>query len=223
MTSISPKAAGLAIGFALLAGLVVSSGPTTLAQSSNSIAGQAYGASVQTPTASMAPSPIATLNPASGMADAAAASVGVPGVLTADSLGSISTGVVGENAATSQSSSTLQNVNILGGVITAKLVSGLASSASNGISAVSNATGSGFAGLLVNGIAVGDSPAPNQQIALPGVGTVTLNEQTPRGNGQTTSGLTVNMIHVRLTDLLTGAQTGEIIVGNAQSDAAFVR
>jgi hypothetical protein len=75
----------------------------------------------------------------------------------------------------------------------------------------------------VNGIAVGDSPAPNQQIALPGVGTVTLNEQTPRGNGQTTSGLTVNMIHVRLTDLLTGAQTGEIIVGNAQSDAAFVR
>ena len=86
-----------------------------------------------------------------------------------------------------------------------------------------NGAGSGFAGLLVNGIAVGDSPPPNQQIALPGIGTVTVNEQTPRGNGQTTSGLTVNMIHVRLIDFLTGAPTGEIVVGSAQSDAAFVR
>jgi hypothetical protein len=222
MTSVSAKAAGLAVASAVLVGLLHSS-RSTLAQSSNSVAGQAYGVFVQTPAASLAQSPLATLDPVTGIADAAAASVSTPGVLTAESLGSITTGVVGENAATAQSSSTLQNVSILGGAITAKLVSGLASSASNGITATSNGTGSGFAGLLVNGIAVGDSPAPNEQIALPGVGTVTLNEQTPRGNGQTTSGLTVNMIHVRLINLLTGATTGEIIVGSAQSDAAFVR
>jgi hypothetical protein len=31
------------------------------------------------------------------------------------------------------------------------------------------------------------------------------------------------MIHVTLTDKLTGAKTGEIIVGSARSDAAFNR
>jgi hypothetical protein len=31
------------------------------------------------------------------------------------------------------------------------------------------------------------------------------------------SGITVNMIHVVLVDALTGAQTGEIVVGSASS------
>src|SRR5207237_313682 len=156
--------------------------------------------------------------------DAAAAAVNVASVLAAESLSSVTTGVVGENAASAQSGSTLQNVNILGGLITAQLVSGQSSSASNGSSASSDANGSTFAGLLVGSVAIADGvPAPNSQIALPGVGTVTLNEQIPRGDGQTTSGLTVNMIHVRLKDVLTGAQTGEIIVGAADSDAAFGR
>jgi hypothetical protein len=169
-------------------------------------------------------SPLATLDPATGMADAAAASISAIGALAAESLASITTGVIGENAASAQSSSTLQNVNILNGLITAKAVRGLASSASNGSTATSNAAGSGFVGLVVNGIALLDgAPAPNSQIALPGVGTVTLNEQIPRGDGRTTSGLTVNMIHVRLKDALTGVQTGEIIVGAAGSDAAFVK
>jgi hypothetical protein len=158
------------------------------------------------------------------MGDAAAAAVNVAGVLAAESLGSVTTGVVGENAASAQSGSTLQNVNILGGLITAQLVSGQSSSASNGSTASSNADGSTFAGLLVGGVAIADgAPAPNSQMALPGVGTVTLNEQISRGDGRITSGLTVNMIHVRLKNALTGAQTGEIIVGAADSDAAFVK
>jgi hypothetical protein len=48
----------------------------------------------------------------------------VPGVLAAEWLGSITTGTVSENAATAQSSSTLQNVSILGRAITAKLKCG---------------------------------------------------------------------------------------------------
>jgi len=31
------------------------------------------------------------------------------------------------------------------------------------------------------------------------------------------------MIHVTLNDALTGAKTGEIIVGSARSDAVFIR
>lgn len=223
MTSISVKAASVAAGVVVLAFLVLPSRDTTLAQSSNSVGGQAYGAFVQTSLGSLAESPVATLDPTAGIADASAASIGVPGVVAATSLGSITTGVVGENAASAQSSSTLQTVNILDGLITADAVAGLASSASNGVAATSNGAGSQFVNLLVNGIAVGDSPEPNRQIALPGVGTVTLNEQTVRGDGQTASGLTVNMIHVTLTNALTGAKTGEIIVGSARSDAAFIR
>ena len=142
MTCVSAKATGLAVSAALLSGLVLNISRSTLAQSSNSVGGQAYGVFVQTPTASIAQSPLATLNPVSGIADAAAAAVSVPGVLTAESLGTITTGVVGENAATAQSGSTLENVNILGGVITAELVSGQASSASNGSTATSNGAAS---------------------------------------------------------------------------------
>jgi hypothetical protein len=222
MTSISAKAVGRAIAVVLFAALTVNM-PASRAQASNSANGGAYGAFVQTPAASLARTPFATLDP-TGMGDAAAAAVNVAGVLAAQSLGSVTTGVVGENAASAQSGSTLQNVNMLGGLITAQLVSGQSSSASNGSIARSDANGSTLAGLVISGVAVADgTPAPNSQIALPGVGTVTLNEQISRGNGQTASGLTVNMIHVRLKNALTGAQTGEIIVGAADSDAAFVR
>jgi hypothetical protein len=221
MTSISAKV-GRASAAVLLGALTVNM-PASRAQSSNGAGGHAYGVFVQTPAASLARSPLATLDP-SGMGDAAAAAVNLAGVLAAESLNSVTTGVVGENAASAQSGSTLQNVNILAGLITAQLVSGQSSSASNGSTASSNAAGSTLAGLVVSGMAIADgTPAPNSQIALPGVGSVTLNEQIPRGDGRTASGLTVNMIHVRLKNVLTGAQTGEIIVGAADSDAAFVK
>jgi hypothetical protein len=222
MTPISAKVVGRATAAVLLGALTLNM-PASRAQVSNSVSGDAFGAFVQTATASLARSPLATLDP-TGMGDAVAAAVNVAGVLAAESLNSVTTGVVGENAASAQSGSTLQNVNILAGLITAQLLSGQSSSASNGSAASSNAAGSTVAGLLVGGMAIADgTPAPNSQIALPGVGTVTLNEQIPRGNGRTTSGLTVNMIHVRLKDALTGAQTGDIIVGAAESDAAFAR
>src|SRR3989454_8239447 len=69
--------------------------------------------------------------------------------------------------------------------------------------------------------------APNTNISLPGVGYVVLNEQIPSGDGVTSSGLTVNMIHVYLQSLIGGGctplgclpgtltNTGEIIVGSA--------
>jgi len=75
----------------------------------------------------------------------------------------------------------------------------------------SNAEGSSLANLVVNGTQVSD-PEPNMRLDLPGVGYVVLNEQIA-----TAGGMTVNMIHVVLLDALTGAQTGEIIVGSASS------
>jgi len=77
--------------------------------------------------------------------------------------------------------------------------------------------------------------APNTNIGLPGVGYVVLNEQIPSGDGVTSTGLTVNMIHVYLQNLVGGIlnpltgqiiggslqTTGEIIVGSATSNATM--
>jgi hypothetical protein len=98
--------------------------------------------------------------------------------------------------------------------------------------AFSDAAGSTFTNLAIAGVGSlsGDSPvAPNTNISLPGVGYVVLNEQIPSGDGVTSSGLTVNMIHVYLQSLIGGGctplgclpgtltNTGEIIVGSATS------
>jgi hypothetical protein len=194
------------------------------AQASRAVSGEAYGAFVHTPTATLAKSPLAVLDPTSGMVGSEAASLSAPGVLTAESVSAIASGVVGENAATSQSSSTLQNVNILNGLITAKAVVGMASSAVTRTAADSNAAGSTLAGLTINGVPFVDgAPAPNTRIALPGVGAVILNEQIASGNGLTTTGLTVNMIHVLLEDAVTGAHIGDVIVASGTSKTAFGR
>ena len=113
--------------------------------------------------------------------------------------------------------STLENVSLLSGLITADGVTALASSALSDGAASSNAEGSLLDNLVVNGTSISSDVAPNTRVDLPGVGYVVLNEQIPSGDGVTSSGLTVNMIHVVLLNALTGAQTGEIIVGSASS------
>jgi hypothetical protein len=78
----------------------------------------------------------------------------------------------------------------------------------------SDAAGSGFSNLVVNGVGM-SAPAPNTSVALPGVGYAVLNEQIA-----TAGGLQVNMIRVVLQQptLLGGYQTlGSIIIGSASS------
>lgn len=193
-------------------------------QMTRSVNGQAFGASVATPTASLAASPLATLPAGGGMGDAELASVDVLDALKANGLSSVATGVIGENASSAQSVAALADVNVLNGLITAKAVLAMASSASNGVRATSTDAGSTIVDLVVNGVAMGvTTPAPNTEIALPGVGAVILNEQTAAGDSITDSGLRVTMIHVVLKDALTGTKTGDIVVGAADSYAKFVR
>ncbi len=187
------------------------------------VSGDAYGVYVRAPGVSQGQTPRVVLDPAEGLVTDELASLAVGNLLTAKTLDVGSSGVVGENAASSQSRSTAQEVNLLGGVIKAQTVVAMANSASNGVTAASNGDGSTLVGLIVNGVPVAGTVAPNTRIPLPGVGVVTLNEQLPSGNGVTTSGLQLNMIHVLLQDALTGITTGEIIVGSATSAADFSR
>jgi len=216
-------ALGLVVG--LTAGFAV-------AGVAQSVAGQAYGSYVNTPLASSGQSPLAVLPAVSGTdgaeADAEGSTQNIANTLSSDFLNSITSGEIGTAEAGAQSTASAASVNILNGLITAdELVANVASSAGQD-GAFSSADGSTFTNLVIAGVGSlsGDQTvAPNTNIPLPGVGYVVLNEQIPSGDGVTSSGLTVNMIHVfQQTPILgllgevLGYQTvGEIIVGSASS------
>jgi hypothetical protein len=175
---------------------------------------RAFGLAVTTPTANVT-SPLAELPGDGTMASDNASNVSVNGLAGADNLYAMATG--GDGSA--ESSSTLENITLLNGLITANGVVALASSWLSDLNAGSNAAGSQLDNLVVNGVSYSSDVAPNTRVSLPGVGYVVLNEQQRSGDGVTSSGITVNMIHVVLTDVL-GTKTGDIIVGSAASQVA---
>ena len=159
---------------------------------------------------------------AGGMADSELASVAVPSTLSADGLASITTGHLDQTLVSTTTTAQAANVSVLSGLITAEAVLAVATSYANGITATSESNGSALVGLVINGVNYADAPpAPNTQVSLPGVGYVVLNEQILVGDGARNTGLTVNMIHVYLTDPATGAPTGDIVVGMAKSAASL--
>ncbi len=196
--------------------LVVAMTGTAAAQDSAS--GAAFGGAANAAGAAVGPTPLATLPADGGMTAAEAASLSVPNVLATDALRAITAGAIGGV----QSLTTVQNVNILNGLVTARLAVPIASSTADGIPASSDATGSALIGLVVNGVPLGDGPfAPNTAVDIPGVGTLIVNEQRAGGDGLNSSSLTVNMLHLVLTDPVTGAKTGDIVVGSASSGVSM--
>jgi len=212
--------------FGLVVGLTAGFATTSVAQS---VSGQAYGAYVNTPLGAVSPSPLAVLPFISlsgvdgDVATAQADALNVGGALSSTFLNSTTSGAIGTTAASAQSTASVANVNILGGLITAKEVVATVASSRTAGGAGSTANGTTFANLTVAGtpVTTGDAPvAPNTQMSLPGVGYVVLNEQIRTGDGMTSSGITVNMIHVYLQNQALGGTptpNGEIIVGFASS------
>lgn len=197
-------------------GLVLGSAAKAEAQWGKRVGGEAFGTYVNAGGVT-AQSPLAVLADTGGMAVGEVESFDVGNTVTSRWLMSITTGAVDNRVASSQSTSEVENVNLLGGLVTADIVTAVASSYVSGTRAGSNSAGSGFVNLVVNGVPVTTDVAPNTTVSLPGVGYAVLNEQVPSGDGVTSAGITVNMIHVVLQDALTGFKTGEIIVGSASS------
>src|SRR3989442_6750337 len=104
----------------LVVGLTVGFAAAGVAQS---VAGQAYGSYVNTPTASSGQSPLAVLPAVSGTdgaeADAQGSTQNVPGTLSSYFLNSMTSGEIGTAEAGAQSTATAANINILSGLITA--------------------------------------------------------------------------------------------------------
>jgi len=205
-----------------LLGLVL---PMTVLASSAQ--GQAYGIAVKTNTVNQKLTSV-VLPAGEGTASNQDQSASVPGFVTAQDLFAIVSGDPdATDGSTAVSSATLGAVNLLNGLITADGVVAMASSSGDDAGVNSNAAGSSLANLVIGGSEVSD-PAPNTRMNLPGVGYVLLNEQLPSGDGVTTSGMTVNMIHVVLQQPIlgllgqvTGYRTvGDIVVGSAKSSVS---
>jgi hypothetical protein len=213
-----------------LAALAAVSGPALFAAGAGAqtVGGKAFGSYVNANGLTVQ-SPVATLPSTGGMDVGGAESFGVASTIDAKWLKAVTTGAVDDPASSSQSTSELENVNILGGLITADIVTAVASSYRNAGGAASEAEGSSFVNLVVGGVAMDTDVAPNTRVDLPGTGYAILNEQTVTGDGVSSSGITVNMIHVVLQTLSGGGctplgclpgtltTTGEIIVGSASS------
>ncbi len=201
----------------LLATLAALSAVTPFAEpaAAQRVGGKAFGSYVNA-NGVTAQSPVAALSDTGGYAVGETRTFDVPSTVAAQWLTAVTTGDVSRTVSSSQSTSELENVSVLGGVITSGVVTAIASSYVNASGAASNAAGSGFTNLAVNGVPVTTEVAPNTRVDLPGTGYAILNEQIRTGDGVTTSGITVTMIHVVLTNLL-GAKTGEVVVGSATS------
>jgi len=184
-----------------------------------SVTGKAYGTYVSL-AGVVSQSPVATLPVTGGMATGQADVFGVPGSVDARWLNAVTTGDVDLKKTGAQSTSEVENVSVAAGAITADIVTAVSTSYLGQFTGGTDVSGSGFTNLVVNGVPVTTDVAPNTRVDLPGVGFAILNEQISTGNGLTSWGVTVNMIHVVLQDALTGLQTGEIVIGSATSSVA---
>ncbi len=183
------------------------------------VTGKAFGTYVNAAGVT-SQSPVATLPSSGGMATGQADAFGVAGAVDASWLNAVTTGAVDDKKSGAQSTSELEQVSAAGGAITADVVTAVATAYFGQFTGGSDATGTGFTNLVVNGVPVTEDVAPNTWVDLPGVGYAILNEQISTGNGLTSWGMTVNMIHVVLQDALLGLTTGEIIIGSASSSVA---
>jgi hypothetical protein len=206
------------IAGAILAGAALASSTAAYADFKTTVyQASGYGAEVKVGN-SISAGPVANAllpncTPLVGSYTASAASINLPGLVSTGTVSSVASSTLD----TSMGSSTVENISLLGGVITADAITAVSSSSEIGGVYSFSSEGSTFTNLKILGglISVPLNPAPNTVIKIPLVGSVTLNEQETFLSS-TKASLTVNMIHVRIT-LGTNAGT-QIIISQGFSD-----
>src|SRR5437899_5513303 len=143
-----------------------------------------------------------------------------------------SAGTILASSSDSSSFAKAQNVCVLpvsgSCTVLASAIISQANSSSGGGKSSSDAKGTSLLGLSVGGMSVSDNPPPNTTILVPGIGSVTLNEQTCDGGGAppcagtTSSGIRVRAIHVIVDNpnALGVPQGADVIVGEAHADSS---
>ena len=152
------------------------------------------------------------LAPTGGTLGASVASFTQSGVVTTGTLTANANGTTTPTMASSDASARVENLNLLAGLVTATVAQAVASSACDGTTAVTSDANTMFVNLVVNGTPIAGTPPPNTVIAVPGVATVTLNEQATAGNGTSSASRAIRLVHVVLASGL-----GEATVAAAAS------
>jgi len=147
----------------------------------------------------------------------------VRGVLRAATVYSTAQGDVFATSAYARLTNRVENLNLLGGTVTADLVKAVArTSWDTTTDSGSNSTeGSRFVNLRVLGTAVGDNVPPNTSVDLAGIGTLWLNRQDTHADGDDAWARVV-MIQLNLSaENPFGLPAGtKIIISRARSEAA---
>jgi hypothetical protein len=172
------------------------------AQAAATFSGEAVALKANALGITLSVSDTGALPSSGGSLSTSVASVNVLGLASADVLKSTTSG----SGTSSQSQSSVANLNLLGGLITADVVKSNSMASCSG----STASTSGSAQIL-NLVAAGQTitVAPNVSVSLPGGISLIVDEQTNSSSGNTGS-MTVNALHV------TGPAI-DIVVASAQS------
>jgi hypothetical protein len=162
------------------------------------------------------------------------------GIVRADVVVASSQSTITEAPAQAVHTSTAEvaNVNVLNGLITADAVRAHATATASGSASSFSSIGSTFKNLKVAGQVMNDV-TPNTRIDLPGtfgagsyvilyerVGSTSTPQPGQTQGGIYSANLTVNMIHVFVTDLqplVAGNQPAEVIISNGVAEANFVQ
>ncbi|HEY1304756.1 MAG TPA: choice-of-anchor P family protein [Vicinamibacterales bacterium] len=190
--------------FSIVLSLFLASSPVmTFAQTTTSFSGQAVAVRASAAGLSLALSDTGPLPSAGGNLKTSLANVNILGLVSAEALSSAASG----SGTTSQSQSSVANLNLLNGLVAADLVKSNANATCSGGQATTSGN-SELVGLTVAGMPIVTS-TPNVAISAPGGISVIVNEQSSSTGGNTGS-MTVNALHV------TGP-TVEIVVASARS------
>src|SRR3989442_7860455 len=157
----------------LLVGVTMESARAWNFAPANSVSGEAFGvsakASVSGAEVTVGPTPHVVLCPDGGMVSDRVARIAVPNVATSSTLEVVTTGSIGPNKASAQSSAKVEGVNLLNGVVRAEAVVAMSTSTADGSTATSTGEGSTLIGLSIKGSPPVDvTPSANTQIASPG-------------------------------------------------------
>ncbi len=180
------------------------------------IDGRAFGVAA-TGLVPIAPTPECVVPPGTtGTVSCNKTAVGVnePGTLTTGVLNAACNGSTGATGGITCSASAA-DVNALAGTVTATLISSTCTADSAGVL-------TGSSSLLmaeVLGVPVDVSPAPNTVLVDTPVLRIVLNEQTTTTNAAGETVLTVNAVHITVTDPLTGLVTEDIIIASSECSA----
>lgn len=137
----------------------------------------------------------------------------------------VTTGVINTTADTlaitggseATTSADVHDASVLDGLITATELKSVSTTSVDATGFHTSAAGTVAVGLVVANVPISGTPAPNTVIALPGLGSVTLNEQISK-IGQNKASLIVNMLHVNVTMQNPLVPVGtQIIVAHASS------